>query len=82
MEKSSKNGTEAQGADVQEVPGTISRQDIGKFVKRDIGFAFDCLRAIVSDPDMMESLADFMYGRYLNAQQAKLNAEQRKLEQQ
>lgn len=44
----------------------VSPKQIAEFLKKDLAIAINCLSAIHSDPDMMDSLAAFMYGRYLN----------------
>lgn len=45
----------------------VSPKQIAEFLKKDLAIAINCLAAIHSDPDMIDSLAAFMYGRYLNS---------------
>lgn len=74
--KTNNNGKEAQGA---ELP-LLTQQDVVRMLKRDLPMAINCLDAIYSDPDLLESLATFMHGRYMNNLNKQELEKQRKLE--
>lgn len=74
--KTNNNGKEAQGA---ELP-LLTQADVVRMLKRDLPMAINCLDAIYSDPDMLESLATFMYGRYMNNRNKQELEKQAKLE--
>jgi len=63
MVNNNKQSATTQGVD----PEKLTPATIKTYLQKDIGLAVGCLNAILSDPDMLESLAQFMYGRYLNA---------------
>lgn len=58
---------EAQGASGV----VVDREKIKEWLKHDLGAAISCLNAIYSDPPMLDSLAEFMYGRFSNAKAEK-----------
>lgn len=64
MENKIKNGQSAQGA---ESPKTISEKQVREFVKRDVASCINLLDAIYQDEGTMDSLASFLYGRYMNS---------------
>lgn len=58
------------------VPGTapkkkITRQECREFVKKDTAMCIHMLQAILADENTANSLADFLHGRYLNAEHKK-----------
>lgn len=64
MEKNSQNGTTARGAKVSK---PITESEVKKFLKSDIASCINLLDAIYQDEGTMDSLATFLYGRYMNA---------------
>jgi len=66
MEKNNTNGQAPQGAAYQEV----TQEGIRIFLERDITVACSCLNAIQNDQDLLDMIAQFMYGRYVNSQEA------------
>lgn len=74
--KTNNNGKEAQGA---ELP-TLTQPDIVRWLKRDLPTAINCLDAIYSDPDMLDALATFMHGRYMNSKHKEELKKQAELE--
>lgn len=61
MGKNNKNDGSAQGAKI------VTEQDFGKMIARDLQTAAGLLHAVLSDQNILNSLSEFMYGRYLNA---------------
>lgn len=64
MNTNNKVEEQAQGAGPQSVEVTLDL--VEKWLKHDLGAAISCLNAIHSDPDMLKSVATFMYGRFVN----------------
>lgn len=50
------------------VGAAITVDLVREYLKRDLSVAISCLNAIHSDPDLMESMAVFMAGRWQNDQ--------------
>lgn len=75
MEKNHKAVSQAQGAeDTQETPVTV--EQVKKYLVKDVSIALSCLDAIASDPDLLDVIAHFMHGRYMNNLAAKSKAAQ------
>lgn len=62
MENKNKNGSSAQGA---EQPLTLTM--VKDFTKKDIACCMHLLEAIYRDQPTMDALADYLFGRYMNA---------------
>lgn len=45
----------------------ITREQVGEWLKKDIGAALSLINAIHTDQDLQNSMADFMFGRLMNA---------------
>lgn len=61
-----------------QAPGAAASEDnapsvgtITEYLKKDLSVAISCLTAIQSDQDLMNHLAQFMHGRFINALEAK-----------
>lgn len=67
-------GTEAPG---QKVP---TLKEVQTFLKKDLGMAISLLDAIYRDTNTMNNLAEFLYGRYLNAKEQEAIKNQTKLD--
>lgn len=67
MEKNNLKEKLSQGDDSQE----ITREKIKKWLTHDLGAAISCLNAIQSDPDLLDAMVTFMFGRFKNEQQRK-----------
>lgn len=70
MKKSSLNGSEAQGVDtehVEEAKKQVTVETTKEWLKKDLGIAITCLNAMYTDPDLLENLAEFLHGRWMNA---------------
>lgn len=63
MEKKSKNGTSAQGA---EEPKLLSESDFKSMVDSDLKTVISFLLAIDRDDPTKKALTDYLYGRYMN----------------
>lgn len=70
MEKINSNRTAAQGA---AVPTPPDAQTVREWAKKDIGLAIGVLNAIYSDPDLLNSVADWIHGRIMNDHNKKVN---------
>lgn len=78
MEKDTqKNGQSAQGA---ESPKTLTENEVKKFLKRDIASCINLMDAIYQDEGTLDSLASFLYGRYMNSKHKEELEKQAKLE--
>lgn len=51
----------------------ITPELVKEYLRKDLSVAISCLNAIQSDPDLMDSLAHFMAGRWNNVQSSKAN---------
>lgn len=71
MEKNQANGQAAPGAD-QAIVEAITPERVKELLQKDLSIAVACLNAILSDPDLMDSTAHFMAGRWANAKAAKI----------
>lgn len=69
METKTNTTEAAQGA-----PSEITQQAVKQYLVKDLSIAISCLNAIQSDPDLLEHLAQFMHGRFVNAKHAEQNA--------
>lgn len=49
------------------VKGAVTREMVHDFLKKDLMCAINCLDAVYRDQDLLNSMVDFMYGRYQNA---------------
>lgn len=47
----------------------ITLEKVKEWSKRDLGCAISFLNAIHSDPDMLDQVATFIYGRFKNAKE-------------
>lgn len=65
MKKNNSETEQAQGAK------SVDLAQVTKWLRHDISVAITCLNAIQSDPDLMDHVARFMYGRLQNMEQAK-----------
>lgn len=74
MTKEQKERAEAQGAEAQ----SLTPEMIKDKLKADLNLALMCLDSIYRDPAAFDMLADLMYGRYMNHQNAKAAAERLK----
>lgn len=70
MNKNDQNVIEAQGAEKQGVPDL---KTVKEWTKRDIGLAIGVLNAIYSDPDLCNSMAEWIHGRIMNDYNRKVN---------
>jgi len=69
MKKNDKSAFVPQGGvDAKDLDSKveINLKSIKKMLSYDLGAAILCLQAIQSDPDMLDSVAQFMYGRFMN----------------
>lgn len=66
MKKENGKATAAQGAEVAKEKGEITLVTIKKWLKHDLSAAVSCLNAIQTDPDLLDSVAMFMFGRFQN----------------
>lgn len=48
----------------------VTRENVGKWLKKDVASAIMILNAVHSDQDLLNHMADFMYGRFVNQKQA------------
>lgn len=53
----------AQGAETQ----PIDKENVTKWLKKDIASSISLLNAVYTDPDLMDHIATFMLGRFENA---------------
>lgn len=77
MKNKIKNGQSAQGA---ESPKTPTEGQVKEWLKRDIASCINLLDAIYQDPGTMDSLASFLYGRYMNSKHKEELEKQSKLQ--
>lgn len=68
MEKSNSKFEDAKGAST--IP-TVTQ--VNEWLKADLGRAIACLNALYSDPDLLQAMAVFMHGRFVNAAEVKVN---------
>jgi len=54
---------------VSELGSDVDKNKVKEWLKRDLSVAISCLNALYSDPDLLDHMSDFMYGRLLNAKQ-------------
>jgi hypothetical protein len=66
MEKNQNTSAPAQGAESE----SLTVETVKKYLTKDLSIAISCLNAIQSDPDLLEHLAHFMHGRFVNAKHA------------
>lgn len=71
--------SEAQGAETQELPKVPTIQEVRNFLKKDLGMCITMLDAIYKDPNTLNSLADFLHGRFINQREAEAIKNQQKL---
>lgn len=71
METKTQSAPATQGAAAE--PTDISVNTITEYLKKDLSIAISCLNAIQSDPDLINHLAQFMHGRFINAKHAEEN---------
>lgn len=66
MKKEQLNGVKAQGAENTEKV-EVTLDVVKKWLRHDLGAAISCLNAIQTDPALMDAVAEFMYGRFINS---------------
>lgn len=70
MEKHQQKTRVSQGDE----PGTIEDvtiEHVRNWLKHDLSSAISCLTAMNTDPDLLESIAIFMHGRFVNSEAKK-----------
>lgn len=72
METKTQPSETAQGAAPE-----ITQSLVKQYLITDLSKAIACLNAIQSDPDLLDNLAHFMHGRFINAKHAEENAKQK-----
>lgn len=58
---------EDSGIESDLVKSTVTREMVHEFLKKDLQCAINCLDAIYRDQDLLQTMVDFMYGRFTNA---------------
>lgn len=69
MSKSNSKDKAAQGA------AEVNEEVVREWLKKDLAVAISCLQAIRTDPDLMDVMASFMFGRYENDRNRKENGQ-------
>lgn len=72
MSKQDSKAAAAQGAAAaptteEAKEAAMNLETVKGYLKKDLSIAVSCLNAILSDPDLLDSTANFMLGRLLNA---------------
>lgn len=65
MEKQTQTAPDAPGAD-EAIENAVTFEGVRDRLQMDLAAAISCLDAILSDPDLLDSTAHFMRGRYIN----------------
>lgn len=63
----------AQGQIPPVAPVEVTLEKVKEWSKRDIGCAISFLNAIHQDPDLMDAVCTFIYGRFQNSKNAHVN---------
>lgn len=66
MKEQTKNAETVPGTD-DAIAEAITFETVRNYLKKDLSIALSCMNAIMSDPDLLDSVAHFMHGRWQNA---------------
>jgi len=73
MKKQQSQAAPSQGEAVAEGKKLVTVETVREYLNKDLSVAIQCLNAIQSDPDLMETMAHWMHGRWMNAQNSQEN---------